>query len=64
MMTKEISFPYGKEKLRYTFDDKELSGVLTSKIEEYKPEFDQVTLVKKALEEPIGCEKGEAQVYC
>ena len=53
-MTKEIFFPYGKENLSYKFDDKELLGVLTSSIEEYKPEFDEVTLVKKALEEPIG----------
>jgi nickel-dependent lactate racemase len=54
VVTKEIFFPYGKENLSYKFDDKELLGVLTSSIEEYKPEFDEVTLVKKALEEPIG----------
>ncbi len=53
-MTKELLFPYGKEKLCYEFDEKELSGVLTSSIEEYKPEADEITLVKKALEEPIG----------
>ena len=56
-MTKEILFPYGKEKLKYAFDEKQLSGVLTSSIEEYKPEFDEFTLVKKALEEPIGSPK-------
>lgn len=56
-MTKEIFFPYGKEKLKYTFDEKELSGILTSSIEEYNPVFDEVTLVKKALEEPIGSPK-------
>ncbi|MBR3848863.1 MAG: nickel-dependent lactate racemase [Oscillospiraceae bacterium] len=56
-MTKEILFPYGKEKLKYAFDEKELAGVLTSSIEEYKPEFDEATLVKKALEEPIGSAK-------
>lgn len=54
---KEILFPYGKEKLSYRFDSKELSGVLTSSIEEYKPEFDGVELVKKALAEPIGSAK-------
>ena len=53
-MKKEILFPYGKEKLSYTFDEKELSGILTSSIEEYKPEFDETTLVRKALEEPVG----------
>ncbi len=56
-MTKEILFPYGKEKLKYTFDEKQLSGVLTSSIEEYEPEFDEITLVKKALENPTGSAK-------
>ena len=56
-MTKEISFPYGKEKLKYTFDDKELAGVLTSSIEDYTPEADEVTLVKRALENPVGSPK-------
>jgi len=56
-MKKEILFPYGKEKLSYEFDENELSGVLTSSIEEYKPADDEITLVKKALEEPIGSPK-------
>ncbi len=56
-MTKEILFPYGKEKLRYEFDTKELSGILTSSIEEYKPEFDEITLVKKVLEKPVGTKR-------
>ena len=51
-MKREITFPYGKEKLRHQFET-ELSAVLTSSIEDYQPEFDEVTLVKKALEEPI-----------
>ncbi len=54
---KEILFPYGKEKLSYQFDTKELSGVLTSSIEDYSPEADEVTLVKKALDAPIGSVK-------
>ncbi len=37
-MMKEIVFPYGRERLSYEFDGKELSGILTSSIEEYKPE--------------------------
>lgn len=56
-MKKEILFPYGKEKLSYEFDEKELSGILTSSIEEYKPESDEITLVRKALEQPIGSVK-------
>jgi len=54
---KEILFPYGKEKLSHKFESKELAGVLTSSIEEYEPEFDEITLVKNALENPIGSAK-------
>lgn len=53
-MKKEILFPYGKEKLRYAFDENELAGVLTSSIEEYKPAYDETTLVRMALEDPVG----------
>lgn len=50
---KEIQFPYGKTKISYDFDEKYLSAVLTSSIEEYKPEADQCTLVQKAIENPV-----------
>ena len=50
---KKISFPYGKGSMEYAFDENELSGVLTSSIEEYMPEADEEELVKKALEEPV-----------
>lgn len=53
---KEVSFPYGKEKITHSFCDEELLGVLTSQIEEYVPESDQSTLVKRALENPVGTE--------
>ena len=53
----EILFPYGKEKKSAKFDESELLGVLTSSIEEYTPSADEVTLVKTAIENPIGCEK-------
>jgi len=56
-MAQKILFPYGKETLSYVFNSKELSGVLTSSIEEYSPKFDETTLVKNALEEPIGTKK-------
>ncbi len=55
-MEKEILFPYGKEKLAHTFGE-ELSGVLTSSIEEYVPEADETELVKRALETPVGSQK-------
>lgn len=53
---KKICFPYGKEKISYDFEKENLVGVLTSSIEEYKPEKDQVSLVKDALENPVGSE--------
>ncbi|MBQ8758345.1 MAG: nickel-dependent lactate racemase [Clostridia bacterium] len=56
-MAKEILFSYGKEKLKYSFDEKELAGILTSSIEEYEPQADEITLVKRALENPIGSPK-------
>ncbi len=50
----KISFPYGKGKMEYEFNKKELEGVLTSGIEEYIPEADEETLVRRALENPVG----------
>lgn len=50
---KKLFFPYGQTHLDYEFDEKELAGVLTSSIEEYVPEADGQTLVKKALQSPI-----------
>ena len=56
-MTKEIFFPYGKEKISHKFYDNELKEILTSSIEQYKPDFSENELVKNALENPIGTEK-------
>ena len=49
-----VKFPYGKENLSYDFNEKELVGVLESSINHYKPDFDEVALVKNALCNPIG----------
>ncbi len=49
----ELSFPYGKEKIRYTFST-QLVGLLTSSIEEYEPEMGEVDLVKAAMASPVG----------
>ena len=51
---KTISFPYGKSHLEYTFEENELQAVLTSSIEEYKPELSGAELVDNALQNPIG----------
>ncbi len=32
-----VTFPYGKEHIRYDFQNEELSGVLTSSVEAYVP---------------------------
>ena len=45
---KTIEFPYGKEKLSYTFGD-ELVGVLTSSIEKYVPKKCETELVENAV---------------
>lgn len=53
---KKIFFPYGKEKIEYTFGD-ELSAVLEPKINEYVPEADGAELVRRAMAAPIGSQK-------
>lgn len=54
---KEVWFPYGRTKMKGEFDDRELKAVLTSSIENYKPEADEVELVRRALENPVGSER-------
>ena len=56
---KKISFPYGQTYLDYEFKDEELTGILTSSIEEYIPEFDGKELVRKALHSPV-----ESELLC
>ena len=46
---REILFPYGKTKLAYSFSEKELSGVLTTELENYVPKGSPAQLVEKAL---------------
>ncbi len=53
---KKILFPYGKEKLSYTFGD-ELCAVLEPSINEYAPEADGAELVRCAMAVPIGSQK-------
>ena len=49
----ELQFPYGKEKMCYSFDETELKAVLTSSIEEYEPKASEIELVRQALENPV-----------
>ena len=53
----EVLFPYGKEKVSYSFAEDELAGILTSHIEEYVPEAAGEELVKQAMEHPVGSAK-------
>lgn len=52
-----IKFPYGKTTMEYDFEEKELKGILTSSIHDYKAEADGIELVKKALLNPVGSER-------
>ena len=53
---KTVKFPYGKEYISHSFGD-ELVGVLESSIEEYTPELDQLSLIKNAIDNPVGTDK-------
>ena len=53
---KRVAFLYGKEKIEYDFDESELAAVLTSSVEEYKPELSEDELVLLAMNNPIGTE--------
>ena len=53
---KNVSFPYGKEKIEYSFKDEELIDVLESSINHYKPEKTGSELVIEAMANPIGSE--------
>ena len=53
---KTIAFPYGKGTMCYDFEDEELVGILTSSIEDYKPEYGAAELVERALMSPVDSE--------
>lgn len=48
-----IKLPYGGDKKLLNLPDERIKAVLTSKVEEYKPEDSEVELVKNALQNPI-----------
>jgi len=56
-LTKKFSLPYGKEKVSFELNEDEISGILQSDINSYVPPFDGYTLVKNAIENPIGSKK-------
>ena len=50
----QLELPYGREKLSFSLPEERLNDVLVSRADEYDPEFDQRTLVEKALSNPTG----------
>ena len=53
---KTVLFPYGKEKIEYTFDN-QLVSVLESSIEQYEPSKTEEELIIEAMENPIGTKR-------
>lgn len=53
----KIKLPYGKTFQETEIDDSRIQGILTSHLEEYHPEDDQLTIVKKAMASPIESKK-------
>ena len=51
---REVLFPYGKEKLAYSFREEELAGVLESSIHHYTSEKTGAELIDDAIANPIG----------
>ena len=51
---KTVQFPYGRGFIAHEFEDHELMCTLTSRIGQFDPGCNGATLVKKALENPIG----------
>ena len=53
----QLTFPYGKEHLQIDVEDKYLKGILVSHLNEYVPEYDQKTLIRMALDNPVESQK-------
>ena len=53
----KIKLPYGKTFQETEIDDSRIQGILTSHLEEYHPEEDQLTIVKEAMASPIESKK-------
>ncbi len=51
---KQVVFPYGKEKIAYDFDERELTAVLESELNRYTPEANPAELIQRAMASPVG----------
>lgn len=54
-MLTTLSFPYGRTTLNCRLEADELKAVLTSSLKDYQAALSEEDLVRKALENPIGC---------
>lgn len=54
-----LSIPYGRTRLTANLPDERISGVLTSRLEQYVPPMGEAELVEAALNAPIGCKRLE-----
>ena len=54
-----FQLPFGKDKISLNVDKSRLIGVLTSKINGYSADCDGESIVKKAMENPVGTERLE-----
>lgn len=53
----KIKLPYGKTYQEVEVADNRVKAILESSLEEYQPEDDQLTIVRKSMENPIGTPK-------
>lgn len=56
----KFTLPYDKKTIDVEIDDRNLVGVLVSKVEDYKPVSSQEELIEASLDNPIGSRKLEA----
>jgi nickel-dependent lactate racemase len=56
----KFTLPYDKKTIDVEIDDRNLVGVLVSKVEDYKPVGSQEELIEASLDNPIGSPKLEA----
>ena len=49
-----LQFPYGKGHMEADLPHQRVKAVLTSDLESYRPDVDAESLVRRALENPIG----------
>ena len=62
MLTKKIKIPYSRTHLEIEVSEKNLIGIMESKVNEFNPRLTQEEIVHKALDNPIGSKRLEELV--